>query len=631
MAATIKDWVIRTAIDTTTAISAIDRVDKAEQGAFEKFKARMTQANAIASVNVKTLADSAKTGIQTVSTLGGKLQSETAAVVKALMESQNKLAEHGAEVAEATGQTVEQVNAQTTETIARIQEVTTAIANVIALAADVPGKIKGIAGAFRSGDAAGGLTLAGDLTEQVGRALLSVPNPQVKLIGAVMVGSGLIAKAIAKVSELFKDKGKTELEIAQDRAKAEEALLGIVSKRLELVSKLEELGSTGVDQARERLEIQRQINAQYLTTSDLAAGMAAMSDEELAKAIQLREEEKALLQRGRSEWGTLAQRITEWESYMAVGNALLAQRRAERELEAKALEEEIDLLEFRNRLEGESAAIFGQIEAVRRGALVARLKEIDLTAGLAEFSAKKLADLASFTGEELERLLELLAAAPDSQLSPELLKLAESWLDATDAAKKFNDEQARGTAEAEAAAAALQAETEALRALIEVGRSEQNRAARMEAHRQRLLRGGASEEEISRRLAGLERFQHGGLATVTGPAILEAGELVLDPAQTRAFADLARAVLGGGPSGPFASAAAGGVQRGMMARETALIQIAKFVEVNQVFNQTFSLPTEAALASARRDAQAEAAEATVNTIQRAIQQGKLNQRVGPGI
>lgn len=318
----------------------------------------------------------------------------------------------------------------------------------------------------------------GDVTTKIGKALLNAPPP-LSIAGAAILAAGLIAKFIGKIAQAIHGQQQSEADLAEERLASEQALIDLQNKRLEGMQKLIDLGDRSLDQASEQLAMQKEILAERLRESGLAADLAEMSDQKLQAEIDaaevrrsdaessVKEAERLLEDGSRSQRkafleemgfdvrrGSSKKQLREFlegekadladaNALLENGNDILDQRLAILELEKQIMEEQIGVIQLRIRLEGESVEALEAIADLARDALQSGLETLDLGFLQKAFEAAGIGSgsilkgqigpaLSALTDDELADLLLAMTKIGDTELSPEIDDLAGSWLNATD-------------------------------------------------------------------------------------------------------------------------------------------------------------------------------------------------------
>ncbi len=106
---------------------------------------------------------------------------------------------------------------------------------------------------FGTGKKLSAIEAIGDLTKQIGQALLQAPTPELKLAGAILLGVGLIAAATARIIKALKGEEESAAEQAERRAAAEQKTLDLVSSQLDLFNELVALGDESLDTEEEKI------------------------------------------------------------------------------------------------------------------------------------------------------------------------------------------------------------------------------------------------------------------------------------------------------------------------------------------------------------------------------------------
>lgn len=292
-----------------------------------------------------------------------------------------------------------------------------------------------------------------ELAQNVGSALMKSKIPQLALIGAFIVGAAMITKAVAKITQAIGGREQTSLEIAEARAEKEDRLRSIQDARIGIMEKLVELGQRNLDQATEQLAMEREINQarregseifdqfSQMTAEDLAKTISDMTDstadieENIAKATEAlsfdRKGRREFLNTVGREVKTTTDTTESLEKFIAQQEAALSEVTTDIGLANDALEfqqllqdrlsqiieEEIGLLQFKNRLNGESLDNLKEQSAIRKTALNDILTEVDLT------------------GKTNEEIKEILDNTED--LSGPIIEVAEAWLDSIDAVEQY--------------------------------------------------------------------------------------------------------------------------------------------------------------------------------------------------
>jgi hypothetical protein len=352
--------------------------------------------------------------------------------------------------AEGRGRDEEKALAAAEARVQNIQEIASTIAGGIEDLASIIDTVDSFSTILREEGPAGVVEAVGDIVAKVGKALLNAPPP-INLAGAILLAAGMLAKAVAKIIKLIAGRRKTELEVAEEQALQEEKLRGLVEKRLELSEKLAEIGNIQNDQARERLALERELHAILRLNSDLANEMAGLSPEELERSITslnaeltnaelLLAEAELLLETGSAREqrefleglgidvrglakdeleefiAAIKADIVKLNTEIEAGNDELDYRAILLDLEKQIIEEEIGLIQFRNRLEGESLANLEEIADLRRTALEDALKGFDVSvleqafgeAGAGVFDIVKGNFDAAFDSLDTDQLKEVL-------------------------------------------------------------------------------------------------------------------------------------------------------------------------------------------------------------------------------
>jgi hypothetical protein len=325
----------------------------------------------------------------------------------------------------------------------------------------------------------------GDVMTKVGKALLNAPPP-LNIAGAAILAAGVVAKIIGKIAQAIHGQQKSEADLAEDRLAAEQALIDLQNKRLEGMQTLIDLGDRSLDQAHEQLALTKEILAERLRESGLAADLAEMSDQALQTEIEraevrrsdaessIKEAESLLedgsrrqrrnfleeqgfdIKRGRTKKALRAfidqekAALADANALLENGNDILDQRLAILELEKQIIEEQIGVIRLRIRLEGESVQALQEIADLARDALKSGLETLELDFLQDAFRAAGIASgsiikgqvgpaLDSLTDEELEDLLLAMTKIGDTELSPEIEKLAGTWLDAADGVDVYTE------------------------------------------------------------------------------------------------------------------------------------------------------------------------------------------------
>lgn len=128
-----------------------------------------------------------------------------------------------------------------------------------------------------------------NLTTDIGKALLASPIPQLKTAGAIILGVGLIGKLAAKLSSIIERNENTAMESAQKAAEAQERIVKQLENRVALLENIIALGSVDLDQAWERLEVERKTNDERRKGMKEWTGgvvdLGGLSDEQLTNKI----------------------------------------------------------------------------------------------------------------------------------------------------------------------------------------------------------------------------------------------------------------------------------------------------------------------------------------------------------
>jgi hypothetical protein len=119
-------------------------------------------------------------------------------------------------------------------------------------------QIQNIMKQFKAGVSGAVTEASGDITTKIGRALLSAPTPGLQIAGAVLLGVGLITKAVGKIINAIKGREQTALEKAEERLATIERQNAEMRNQLDLMSDLAAMGDSSVDTARERLALLEQ-------------------------------------------------------------------------------------------------------------------------------------------------------------------------------------------------------------------------------------------------------------------------------------------------------------------------------------------------------------------------------------
>ena len=349
-----------------------------------------------------------------------------------------------------------------------IQELSSMGAELGDLTDKIPDAIRGMRAAFRGKDVQGAVEKITDVTDTVGKALIKSGIPPLEAIGAMIIGAGIIAKVTAKIVQMFilrKDEKKT----AEEAAANEERLRSTQEARLNLMQKMVELGDRSVDQAKEQLIAQQQIYAMRRaesaeanrlagqTTAQLQLEQGRIINQKQLLAAKIAEGNKVLEERIKdrkrfegdvnidkgkfASKGDIEEAIKGWEAELIRIQTTneditleLETRIGLMELERQMLEEEVSIIQLRNRIEGESAAGLQKIADTRRAALLDQLRTLDLSkAASTGILAKNIGTL-NVTDEELKKIIDALG----DDLSPAIIDMANSWLDAADAVDEFN-------------------------------------------------------------------------------------------------------------------------------------------------------------------------------------------------
>lgn len=138
------------------------------------------------------------------------------------------------------------------------------------------GEISSLIESGRSGKAVGAI---GDLQTQIGKALLKAPYP-LDVMGAVLLGSGLVMKVFGKFISLFQQHEKSNLELAKERSNAQKAILQTYNDQIDALIKLNELGEESVNNAWKLYLAEKEIFEQRLRNDNEWGRFADMENEE---------------------------------------------------------------------------------------------------------------------------------------------------------------------------------------------------------------------------------------------------------------------------------------------------------------------------------------------------------------
>lgn len=308
-----------------------------------------------------------------------------------------------------------------------------------------------------------GFSTGGELAQKVGQALLNAPAPLLQVAGAVLVGAGMIAQAIGKIIGLFSKYKKSELDRAEEIRREEERIVAIYEARNALLEDEIALGNRRLDQAREQRRAQQELLdaklAELGIEGELTAEMASRAAADKAAAEEQMANNEALLEEGNfilenlkrsdmREWleargvdvGLNAKKAMEeyltgleaqnllLEGQVEINGELVDAAQLLADLKRAELEEQIGLLEFQKRLGADELEINRQIAAARRDALEEALGTVEQFAGV---------DFSAMSADQLNDWLLAMAQAPDSQIGPDILGIADAWLSAAEAAGQY--------------------------------------------------------------------------------------------------------------------------------------------------------------------------------------------------
>lgn len=315
-------------------------------------------------------------------------------------------------------------------------------------------------------DADSGLDVAeaaGDLTVKIGNGLLNSGVPPLAAAGAVLLGAGLIAKAVTRIVRMFAGYKESELDRAEAIRREEERITAIYEARRAALEDEIALGDRKVDQAHEQIEAQQELlrlmlAERGLTVDQLAAEAALAAQRKAANEEQRASNEAAIeeaqfaldnfskaqlrdfLERQGVDVGLNSRKAAReyieslqaqniaLEGQIEIDGQLIDAAQLLRDLRRAEFEESVALLEFRKRLGEDALAIDQQIADERRKHLEEALGEVEEFADV---------DFGAMSEDQLRDWLLATAALEDTELSPDLLGLAGTWLDAADAVEAY--------------------------------------------------------------------------------------------------------------------------------------------------------------------------------------------------
>ena len=349
--------------------------------------------------------------------------------------------------------------------------------------------------AFSAGDVAGGVQAVGDLTSQIGQALLQAPYP-LNLVGAIMILGGKVASLISKIVSLVQGSELSSEEIAQRRADAHSRIVEQMERESDILENQIALGNVRVDQAKEELAQRIAINNALIAQSEISSELGALSQEQLADTIREAGEEKSIAERrldeaeflisegsrreigdflrreGRSTKGSNKKRLRSFISDLKAQlidvnltleeGARIQQLRVDlMELEKEIVEEEVGLLELRIQLGADEGEQLEAILAKRRESLNIMLQELivrkDITLlsgtiltgaqqlkaeGFTDAMIKDIQNISNLTEDELkDLLLRMTKNVEKSQISDQIKNLIQDWIGASGALSDYNESQ----------------------------------------------------------------------------------------------------------------------------------------------------------------------------------------------
>ncbi len=305
-----------------------------------------------------------------------------------------------------------------------------------------------------AGGVAAGFEAAGDLTQQVGQALIKSGNPDLAAAGAALLGIAIITKAIGKIIQLFAQKRESAVDIAEREALVESQLIELAETRIDLAERLGELNDKNLDQAKEQVKIIKQ-QVEQLTKK---LGLEGLSAKEITDQIEgLTEQQQELVATGadleRLTGGSrrqIGEGLREL-GFSSKGGNKAALERAKDSVEAdlidigqdienanvlldlqlqlqeainNIIEENVELNELQIALGESEIKNLKDIERIRRRVLASALEDL--------FA---LGDTSNLSNEAFKDLLLSLTKTGD--FPPRLVELANAWLGATDAVSEF--------------------------------------------------------------------------------------------------------------------------------------------------------------------------------------------------
>jgi hypothetical protein len=340
----------------------------------------------------------------------------------------------------------------------------------------VQGVIDAMPSLLGEGDAGDKVTAVADLTQKVGEALLNSKDPNVALVGAVIVGASLITKALVGLARLFEQPELTAVEQAEQRERVETRLLAVMDARRKMTESLIALGALELDQAHEQLEAEQSRLNILLKQSDAAkrmqkSGAQGIADLETEKAgIERMVAEAELAKEGAygrrisfirdndlegdgSSFEVIdaylqeqQARLVDINTDLEAGNTLLEIKKNILELQKQILEEQVGLTQLQIKLGKDEQKGLEDIEKIRRRQVDAALMDIyKLTGPNSPFAkitmevggmVKSFSDLSE---EQIKEILLQYSELAGNEISPTIQGIIDGWLQASDAVDSYSD------------------------------------------------------------------------------------------------------------------------------------------------------------------------------------------------
>lgn len=137
---------------------------------------------------------------------------------------------------------IEEENNARLEGLQKVEEKISGITEAIDLFTSSIDKLNEIGTMFSQGKTGEGMESIGDLQMSIGKALLKSGIYPLDVMGAVLLGSGLIVKVFSKLVQLFQKYEKTSLEIAKERSNYQKMILDSYNSQIEALKKLNNEG-----------------------------------------------------------------------------------------------------------------------------------------------------------------------------------------------------------------------------------------------------------------------------------------------------------------------------------------------------------------------------------------------------